>query len=89
MNIRQKKKRRMKYIAMNDYPAEPFSEYQCPYCGWDSEQAVGDSEELKNGTVQMTNYHSFFDGHYSGHSWTENYKCPICGVKFEFDNSDI
>ncbi len=89
MNKRQKKKRRMKYIAMNNYPMEPFSEYQCPYCGWDSELAVGDNEAYINGTVKITDCHYFFDGSYSGRSWTEEYKCPVCGTRFEFDTSDI
>ena len=35
MNKRQAKKRRNKFIAMNDYPTMPFSETQCPYCGWE------------------------------------------------------
>lgn len=89
INKRQKKKRRMKFIAMNNYPYEPFSEYQCPYCGWDSESIIGDYEAYENGMVQISDIHYFFDGSYSGREWKETYKCPVCRTMFEFYTSDI
>lgn len=89
MNKRQAKKRRMKFIAMNDYPSMPFSDTQCPYCGWES--CYSDPEEIRElgGEVKCKGYGGYFDGTYSGHQWTMEFKCPICKTKFEYDDSDV
>ncbi len=74
---------------MNDYPSIPFSETQCPYCGWES--CDSDIEEIRKlgGDCKCEGYGSYFDGSYSGHTWTMIFKCPICKTVFEYDDSDV
>lgn len=94
MNKRQLKKRRIKYWRLADEPyclnnKMQFDYYQCPYCGFDINNIT--YEELKElgGDYIEENYHNTFDGNYSGHSWTEKIKCPICKTRYEYDNSDV
>lgn len=89
MNKRQAKKRRNKFIAMNDYSTMPFSETQCPYCGWESCDSDIDEVRELGGDCECKGYGSYFDGSYSGHTWTMVFKCPICKTIFEYDDSDV
>lgn len=61
-----------------------FDAYQCPFCGFDPD--AYDERELEElgGKYVCEKYHSTFDGVYSGHSWTDVFKCPICKTIFEF-----
>ena len=62
----------------------------CPKCGRDIYPEY--EERLSCGKskyVKIENYHSFFDGEYSGHSWDVECTCPECKEMFEFSDSDI
>jgi len=97
MNKRQKKKRRMKYWRLAGEPytmrwekGQPvFDIYQCPYCGFEIDDYNADEIKSMGGDYKTEDYHSFYDGCYSGHSWTEKITCPICHTKYEYDTSDI
>lgn len=89
MNKRQSKKRRNKFIALNDFPQKPFGETQCPYCGFDYLNYSVDEIKEMGGSYECKDYKSFFDGTYSGHEWTDVVKCPICKTVFENGDTDI
>ncbi len=63
---------------------------KCPKCGYDiydkySDYHFGDSNKY----IKIENYHSFFDGEYSGHEWDVECTCPKCKTRFCFSDSDI
>lgn len=78
MNKRQKKKRRNKFIALNNYPQEPFSEWQCPYCGWDH---LDNDPEYEKCTT--SNHWRSWEG---CANWDVDVKCPVCGTEFSYSD---
>lgn len=56
------------------------NEYRCPNCYWEPGE-----DYLSDNYLGPTNVHFGYEG---GHYWTEHWKCPICGTKFEFDTSN-
>lgn len=89
MNKRQYKKRRKKFLEINDFPTEPFLETQCPYCGFEELDYEKEDIVKMGGSISIEKYRAFFDGWYSGHSWTVNVTCPICKTKYSFEDSNV
>jgi len=97
MNKRQKKKRILYYWELAGCPDVKrwigglpiFYDESCPYCGFDVSCCDDEDVQELGGKRKYLNSHYSFDGHYSGHRWTEEIKCPICKTKYEVDNSDI
>lgn len=99
MNQRQKKKRKLKFwrLAGEPYtqhwkqgvPVFYYHETVCPYCGYD---CYGDNDwklaEGSDGSLQLVDIRSYFDGEYSVTDWTIEAKCPICKKIYYVDDSD-
>jgi len=82
MNVRQKKKKRKKFLAMNNTLREPICDSQCPYCGFDACDYTPEEIAERGGTYSTTNFRSYFDGEYYGCQWTTVVKCPCWAVSF-------
>lgn len=59
----------------------------CPKCGRDFLDEYLDMDFLPP-HIKITNYHSWFDGSYSGYEWDVEIKCPNCGTEFSFNDGD-
>jgi predicted RNA-binding Zn-ribbon protein involved in translation (DUF1610 family) len=72
------------------------TEYDCPNCGWSGD--IGDylvpdkhnPNKLKESgpLIHVSNTHIENVGEYTARMWTEEWKCPMCGTEFEYENSD-
>lgn len=67
-----------------------MTDTNCPKCGRDiyglyEDYLYGNSNKY----IKIENYHSFFDGEYSGHEWDVKCICPRCNKRFYFSDSDI
>ena len=67
-----------------------MTDMNCPKCGrdiyveYEDYQFNGESKYIK-----IENFHSFFDGEYSGHTWDVKCICPRCKKRFCFGDSDV
>ena len=70
-----------------------MSDTECPKCGRDIfdkyEEYQYDSTCKASKYIKIENYHSFFDGQYSGHEWDVKCICPRCKKRFWFSDADI
>lgn len=67
-----------------------MSDTNCPKCGRDIYKEYEDYHFAGvSKYIRVENYHSFFDGEYSGHEWDVKCICPRCKKRFWFSDSDI
>lgn len=91
MNRRIKKKRFKMYhkqfchpswhykMGLVKRPKDQLDPYQCPKCCWDSLDA---DEDLELGRILW-----WYNG-YEGSSFEIEYKCPVCGTVFSYEDGD-
>jgi Zn finger protein HypA/HybF involved in hydrogenase expression len=60
---------------------EQFTWYTCPTCNWNTTD-VDDYDNCKS-FLGSSGYYQHYD---CGSSWTEHWKCPRCGTKFDVNN---
>jgi predicted nucleic-acid-binding Zn-ribbon protein len=70
-----------------------MNDTECPKCGRDILDEYEDYHFDPHGKaskyIKIENYHSFFDGEYSGHMWDVKCICPKCKKRFYFSDTDI
>jgi uncharacterized protein YbaR (Trm112 family) len=65
-----------------------FDDLICPKCRHDMSY-ISETRKSKFLEFKKGSYHSYYDGSFSGHRWTEIITCRKCGNKWEVENSDI
>lgn len=63
-----------------------MSDTCCPKCG--REFIYEYDTYLLPSYIKLTNFHSWFDGSYSGTDWDVEIKCPDCNTEFSFSDGD-
>lgn len=60
----------------------------CPKCGREFIDEYDTALEHLPPYIKLTNFHSWFDGSYSGTDWDVEIKCPDCNTEFSFNDGD-
>ena len=81
MKKRQRKKRAR--VENDWYKNKELSEWDCPTCSW----CALDDEEWKHHKVLHTSYG--YADYYGYKEWDLEVKCPCCGTKFVYCDSNM